>query len=124
MRNWHGQIECEAAITRHENSQRPFRFYETRVFFEKKSHFPIRLEQYGVPDRAHPQPYLVEQYIYTNIRTNVGLTDNDFDIHNRRVPFLRIVALASAGPAGRVRPWPAGPRQVVRWRRRSPSGPA
>lgn len=48
-----GQIECEAAITRHENSQRPFRFYETRVFFEKKSHFPIRLEQYGAPDGAY-----------------------------------------------------------------------
>jgi hypothetical protein len=82
-----GQIECEAAITRHENSQRPFRFYETRVFFEKKSHFPIRLEQYGAPDGAHPQPYLVEQYIYTNIKTNVGLSDNDFDVRNRNYHF-------------------------------------
>ncbi len=82
-----GQIECQAAISRHENPQHAFRFYETRVFFEKKSHFPIRLEQYGAPDRAHPEPFLVEKYIYTNIRTNVGLTDNDFDIHNRAYHF-------------------------------------
>jgi hypothetical protein len=82
-----GQIECEAAITRHETPQKAFRFYETRVFFEKKSHFPIRLEQYAAPDRAHPQPYLVEKYIYTNIQTNVGLTDNDFDTHSREYHF-------------------------------------
>jgi Protein of unknown function (DUF1571) len=82
-----GSIECEGAITRHENPQHSFRFYETRVFFDKKSKFPIRLEQYGFPDRAHPQPYLVEQYIYTNIRVNVGLTDNDFDIRNRNYKF-------------------------------------
>ena len=82
-----GQIECQAAISRHENPQHAFRFYETRVFFEKKSHFPIRLEQYAAPDRAHPEPYLVEKYIYTNIRTNVGLTDNDFDIRNRNYHF-------------------------------------
>jgi hypothetical protein len=82
-----GQIECKAAITRHENPQHPFRFYETRVFFDKKSNFPIRLEQYGSPDQAHPQAYLVEQYIYTNIKTNVGLSDNDFDLRNRNYRF-------------------------------------
>jgi hypothetical protein len=82
-----GQIACKAAITRHENPQHPFRFYETRVFFDKKSNFPIRLEQYGFPDQAHPQAYLVEQYIYTNIRTNVGLSDNDFDLRNRNYHF-------------------------------------
>ena len=82
-----GQIECKAAITRHESPQHTFRFYETRVFFDKQSNFPIRLEQYGFPDSAHPQGYLVEQYIYTNIRTNVGLTDNDFDVRNRTYHF-------------------------------------
>jgi hypothetical protein len=82
-----GQIECQAAITRHENPKRQFRFYETRVFFDKKSNFPIRLEQYGFPDSAHPEGYLVEQYIYTNIKTNVGLTDADFDVHNRNYRF-------------------------------------
>jgi hypothetical protein len=82
-----GEIECKAAITRHENSQHSYRFYETRIFFDKQSNFPIRLEQYGTPDQAHPQGYLVEQYIYTNIRTNVGLSDNDFDTRNRNYHF-------------------------------------
>jgi hypothetical protein len=82
-----GQIECQAAITRHENPKHQFRFYETRVFFDKKSNFPIRLEQYGFPDSAHPEGYLVEQYIYTNIKVNVGMTDADFDIHNRNYRF-------------------------------------
>jgi hypothetical protein len=82
-----GQIECKAAVTRHENAKRPFKFYETRVFFDKKSNFPIRLEEYGTPDAAHPQGYLIEQYIYTNIKVNVGLTDNDFDTRNPQYHF-------------------------------------
>lgn len=82
-----GQIECKAAVTVHENPKHAFRFYKTRVFFDKKSNFPIRLEQYAFPDAAHPQGALVEEYIYTNIRINVGLTDNDFDVHNRGYHF-------------------------------------
>jgi hypothetical protein len=82
-----GQIDCQAAITRHEKPKHQFLFYETRVFFDKKSNFPIRLEQYAFPDRAHPEGYLVEQYIYTNIKVNLGLTDFDFDVHNRSYHF-------------------------------------
>jgi hypothetical protein len=82
-----GRIECKACITRHENAKHPYRFYETRVFFDKKSNFPIRLEEYGPPNAANPDGYLIEQYIYTNIRTNVGLSDNDFDTRNPQYHF-------------------------------------
>jgi hypothetical protein len=82
-----GKIHCKACITRHENAKHEYKFYETRVFFEKNSNFPIRLEEWGTPDAAHPQGYLIEEYIYTNIHTNVGLTDNDFDIRNPKYHF-------------------------------------
>jgi len=82
-----GQIPCKACITRHESGKHKYHFYETRVFFDKKSNFPIRLEEYGPPDAANPDGYLIEQYIYTNIRTNVGLTDNDFDTRNPQYHF-------------------------------------
>jgi hypothetical protein len=82
-----GKIQCKACITRHETPKHAYKFYETRVFFEKNSNFPIRLEEWGAPDRAHPDGYLIEQYIYTNIRTNVGLTDNDFDTRNPQYHF-------------------------------------
>jgi hypothetical protein len=81
------KIECKACITRHENAKHQYRFYETRVFFDKKSNFPIRLEEYGPPNAANPDGYLIEQYIYTNIRTNVGLSDNDFDTRNPQYHF-------------------------------------
>lgn len=82
-----GKIQCKACITRHETPKHQYTFYETRVFFEKNSNFPIRLEEWGAPDRTHPEGYLIEQYIYTNIRTNVGLTDNDFDTRNPHYHF-------------------------------------
>jgi len=80
-----GNIECQAVVSTHETPTRKPRFYQTRVFFDKKSNFPIRLEQYNRDDGG--QPYLVEEYMYTNIRANVGLSDQDFDIHNRSYHF-------------------------------------
>ncbi len=82
-----GKIQCKACITRHETPKHPYKFYETRVFFEKNSNFPIRLEEWALPTGRIRTAYLIEQYIYTNIRTNVGLTDNDFDTRNPQYHF-------------------------------------
>lgn len=80
-------IECEVAETVHENPKHQVRFYRTRVYFEKRSRFPIRLEQYGFPERGRTEPYLMEEYTYLNVRANLGMTDADFDIHNRNYRF-------------------------------------
>jgi hypothetical protein len=41
----------------------------------------------GVPGKPGGQPYLIEEYTYTDVKPNVGLTDSDFDIRNRRYHF-------------------------------------
>jgi hypothetical protein len=82
-----GNIECKVCETTHVQPQHPCLFYRTRLFVEKNTNFPIRLEQWGFPDRSHPQPFLVEEYTYTDIRTNAGLTDYDFDVRNRSYRF-------------------------------------
>jgi hypothetical protein len=82
-----GNIECKVCETTHVQPQRPCPFYRSRLFIEKSTNFPIRLEQWGFPDRSHPQPFLIEEYTYTDIRPNVGLTDHDFDVRNRSYRF-------------------------------------
>ncbi len=46
----------------------------------------MRLEQWGFP-AGGGEPYLIEEYSYTDVRPNVGLSDSDFDIRNRKYHF-------------------------------------
>lgn len=78
-------VECQVCEATHPNPRRQFRFYRTRLFIDKQTNFPVRLEQWGFPNGG--EPYLVEEYTYTDIRPNVGMTDSDFDIRNRRYHF-------------------------------------
>ena len=46
-------------------------------------------ERYGWPRRQGEKAPLVEEYTYSNIKTNVGLTNADFDTSNRNYGFGR-----------------------------------
>jgi hypothetical protein len=50
-----------------------------RVYFDKESKLPLRAERYGWPERARDKPPLFEEYKYVDLKTNVNLTDADFD---------------------------------------------
>ena len=62
--------------------RREFKFHMTRLYIDKKTDFPIRVEQYGFPPRPGTKPPLLEEYTYSNIKVNSGLADLDFDIRN------------------------------------------
>jgi hypothetical protein len=80
------EIDCKVLETTHPHQLPQFRFYRTRLFIDKKTNFPIRLQQWAFAMNGG-EPILVEDYMYTNIRTNVGLTDMDFDTRNRKYRF-------------------------------------
>jgi Protein of unknown function (DUF1571) len=82
-----GNIPCKVCETTHLQATQPYKFYRSRLYIEKSTNYPIRLEEWGAPDRAHAEPYIIEQYTYTDIRPNVGLTDSDFDVRNRNYRF-------------------------------------
>lgn len=77
-----GQIACEVIEATHPQPRRQFRFHITRLYFDKTTHYPIRLEQYAFPQVQGQQPILVEEYTFTNIQTNVNLTEKDFNPKN------------------------------------------
>jgi Protein of unknown function (DUF1571) len=78
--------ECQVCECTHPVPRRQFKFYRTRLYIDKKTNFPVRLEQWGFPPEGG-EPYLVEEYTYTDIRPNAGLSDSDFDVRNRRYHF-------------------------------------
>ena len=77
-----GQTACTAIETLQANATRPAKFHTTRLYLDNETGYPIRVQQYDFPKRRGAQPVLVEDYLYRNIRTNVGLTDMDFNRKN------------------------------------------
>jgi hypothetical protein len=82
-----GEVACEVIESSHPRPRKQFPFQMTRLYIEKESRLPIRIENYGFPSRPGERPPLLEEYTYTNVRVNVGLTDRDFDRNNPEYSF-------------------------------------
>jgi hypothetical protein len=55
-------------------------FHTANVFVDDELNVPIRVEGYGWPKKKDEAPPLLEEYTFTKLSLNVGLTDADFDV--------------------------------------------
>lgn len=82
-----GQILCEAIVVTHPRPRKQFPYHETRLFIEKQSGLPLRVQNFGFPHPATAEKPtseipLVEDYAYTGLKTNLGLRPLDFSRTN------------------------------------------
>ncbi len=75
--------------TTHPREDPDFLFYQVRVYIDQELGLPIRFEAYDWPDGPDAEPVLVEEYSYTDLKVNVGLSDHDFDVSNAGYAFGR-----------------------------------
>jgi hypothetical protein len=80
------KVECKVVESSYPKPVSHARFHMTRLYIAKESGMPVRVEQFGFPT-AGQQPPIVEEYNYTNIKTNLGFTDADFDTDNKAYGF-------------------------------------
>ncbi len=80
------KVECKVAESSYAKQVPHAKFHITRLYIAKETGFPVRVEQFGFP-AAGQQPPIVEEYNYTNVKTNVGFTDADFDHKNKAYGF-------------------------------------
>jgi hypothetical protein len=71
----------------HPVRRKEFRFAMTRLWLDKETRLPARIQQYDFPPAPGAQPVPVEDYTYTNVEPNVRLTDADFDARNPQYRF-------------------------------------
>jgi hypothetical protein len=81
------KTECKVIETTHPNRRPESTSYRTRLYIEKKTNFPIRVEHYGFPRESGAEPPILGEYQYTNIRVNQNLSDLDFDQRNPQYGF-------------------------------------
>lgn len=80
-------IECIVVETIQPRKKRGIEFHITRLYIDKKTNLPVRVEHFGFPRRTSEEPPLVAQYTYWNVKTNVNLRDIDFDTNNPNYGF-------------------------------------
>ncbi|MFV0443981.1 MAG: DUF1571 domain-containing protein [Planctomycetaceae bacterium] len=74
-----GKVPCRVVEVTHPQPRRQFSYHMTRLYVDGATGLPVRVENYGWPQQQSGQPVLIEEYTYSRLQTNVGLTDQHFD---------------------------------------------
>ena len=78
---------CRRYKVTHVEKRDGLRFHVAEVLVDKELRFPVYYASYGWPTDPDGKPRLLEQYFYTKIDLNVGLTDDDFRTVNPKYGF-------------------------------------
>lgn len=73
---------CTCVQISHPTQRREYPYAMTRLYVDNELNVPIRYEGYEFPRRPGDAPPLAEEYTYSNLKLNVGLSDADFDPRN------------------------------------------
>jgi hypothetical protein len=73
---------CMLIEVRHPHPRPHFDFMLAQIFIDDELNVPVRYAAYSWPLTDGGEPALLEEYTYTNVKLNVGLTDADFDPDN------------------------------------------
>ena len=79
---------CSLIEVKHNEKRHPYEFHIAKVYIDQQLQLPVRYVSYDWPV-AGGRPKIIEEYTYINIKTNVGLTDDDFKIANPAYNFAR-----------------------------------
>ena len=74
-----GEFPVRVIRTVHPTRRRQFKFHMTQLYLDDQTLFPVRVEQFDWPQREGDKPVQVELYMYSDVRTNQGFTNADFD---------------------------------------------
>jgi len=62
----------------HAERHEDFSYHMANIYIDNQLHMPIRIETYDWPKEGEDEPVLQEEYTFTRLHLNVGLTDADF----------------------------------------------
>jgi hypothetical protein len=78
---------CRMVQILHPVKRSHFDFHRAQVFFDDELNLAVRYASWSWPAEPGSQPPLEEEYSYTKVTINVGLTDHDFDPDNPEYDF-------------------------------------
>ncbi len=82
-----GESTCKVIESIHPQPRKQFKFHMTRLWIDDKTGLAVRVQQFGFPASAEAKPPVIEDYTFTEIKSDVRLTDKDFDTRNPNYKF-------------------------------------
>ena len=82
------QRPCTLIEVVHHKKCEPYEFHKAKVYIDDEYQIPVRFAAYDWPV-GNQKPQLMEEYTYINVKLNVGLSDQDFDVNNKSYNFVR-----------------------------------
>ncbi len=79
--------KCTLIQVTHAEQRPEYEFHICRIFIDDELQVPVRYAAYGWPETPGGKPTLEEEYTYTEVKLNVGLTAADFDPNNSAYNF-------------------------------------
>lgn len=80
-------MTCRVIEASHPTPRKQFNSHKVRLWVDMATGIPVRMQKYGFPRRSGEQAPLVEEYTFTNLRTNTRLSDADFSKENSKYSF-------------------------------------
>ncbi len=84
-----GDRVCTRITVEHPEPRDHFRYHRAVIFLDDERGLPLGYASYTWPQTPEGKPQLIEEYIYTDVKLNVGLTDADFEPDNPEYGFQR-----------------------------------
>lgn len=77
------KVDCKVVETSYPKQVAHAKFHMSRMYIAKDTGLPVRVEQFGFPATAGGEAPIIEEYTYSNVKTNLGFGDLDFDTSNK-----------------------------------------
>ena len=77
---------CQLIEIEYGDMRAPHEFHRAKIYIDKDLQIPVRFVFYDRP-LFGSEPRVAEEYTFTDIELNVGLSDQDFDITNPAYDF-------------------------------------
>ncbi len=82
-----GDLPCDRIRIVHPKKQDGFDFHIAEVWIDPRNEIPLYYASYDWPKNPGESPELLEEYGYSDLQLNVGLSDSDFDPKNKDYQF-------------------------------------
>lgn len=80
---------CTILQVTHPKQHPQVEFHIAQIFIDDELQLPVRYAAYIWPKAPGAEPEVLEEYTYQDLKINVGLTDDDFNINNPSYNFSR-----------------------------------
>ncbi len=80
-------VRCTRIRVKHPVKKDHFDFHIAEIYVDEERLVPLRYSAYDWPAKEGGKPSLMEEYIYRDLKLNVGLQEKDFDPDNEEYDF-------------------------------------